>query len=64
MTERALGQWPVIFLSLKKVEGNDYATARRRLVSTVVDCAQSLDFLLESPKDELPRPYGHGFEEP
>ena len=59
-----LGQWPVIFLSLKKVEGNDYATARRRLVSTVVDCAQSLDFLLESPKDELPRPYGHGFEEP
>ena len=45
-----LGQWPVIFLSLKKVEGDDYATARRRLVSTVVDCAQSLDFLLESPK--------------
>ena len=48
--EENLGRWPVIFLSLKKVEGDDYATALRRLVSTVVDCAQEVDFLLESPK--------------
>ncbi len=49
LCEEHMGQYPVIFISLKTVEGADYATAQRKLCSTIGREALRFRFLLDSP---------------
>ncbi len=44
-----MGQYPVVFISLKTVEGKDYDTARVELCSVIGNEASRFDFLLDSP---------------
>ncbi len=47
---RFMGQWPVISLSLKGVEGKTYAVAYRRLAEKLSKVAALYDFLRDSPR--------------
>ncbi len=49
LCEKHMGQYPVIFISLKTVEGADYVTAQRKLCSTIGNEALRFEFLLDSP---------------
>ncbi|MCC8103247.1 MAG: ATP-binding protein [Clostridiales bacterium] len=42
-----LGQYPVIFISLKNVEGADFASARKRIWGVIRDEARRFSYLLE-----------------
>ncbi len=47
--EQYMGQYPVVFISLKTVEGTDYAAAREELCSVIGNEALRFRFLLDSP---------------
>ena len=45
-----MGQYPVLFISLKDVKGLDFASARTELAHTLLQKALSFSYLLDSPK--------------
>lgn len=47
LCEAHMGQYPVIFLSLKNIEGSDYESARKRLWSVIREEARRFSYLLE-----------------
>ncbi len=47
--DQYMGQYPVVFISLKTVEGKDYEDARMELCSVIGNEASRFDFLLDSP---------------
>lgn len=59
LCEKYMGQFPVIFLSLKNVEGLTYQDAKQRFMYLVAKEAKCFSFLLESPKltDDEKRQY-------
>ena len=48
LCEEHMGKYPVIFLSLKSVEGNDYESAKRKLIELIAQEAERFPFLSES----------------
>lgn len=50
LCEEYLGKYPVIFLTLKDVNGNSYEQAYRKLVGLLTDETSRFDFLLNSEK--------------
>ena len=48
LCQQYMGKYPVIFLSLKGVEGNSFSQAKERLSEVVGSEAESFDFLLTS----------------
>ncbi len=50
LCKKYMGQYPVIFLSLKEVEGKDYETARTGMWSVISDLANNFDFLGKSDR--------------
>ena len=48
LCEEYMGKYPVIFLSLKNVEGNDYESAKRKLIELIAKEAERFPFLSES----------------
>ena len=47
--EEWMNQWPVMSLSLKAVEGNDFSTAYMQLVYEVGELFKKHEYLMESP---------------
>ena len=45
-----MGQYPVLFISLKDVKGLDFSSARTELAHTLLQKALSFSYLLDSPK--------------
>ena len=45
-----MGQYPVLFISLKDVKGLDFSSARTELAHTLLQKARSFSYLLDSPK--------------
>ena len=45
-----MGKFPVLFITLKSVVGNDFVTAYKRFAATVCDLAEKYSELLDSPK--------------
>ncbi len=45
-----MGKFPVLFITLKNVVGNDFVTAYKRFAATVCDLAEKYSELLDSPK--------------
>ncbi len=45
-----MNQWPVIFLSLKSVEGLEFEYAYEQLKSVISDCCLKFEYLLQSEK--------------
>ncbi len=45
-----MGQYPVIFISLKDIEAETFTTARDLFASTISEVACQFDYLLDSPK--------------
>ena len=45
-----MGQYPVLFISLKDVKGLDFSSARAELAHTLLQKARSFSYLLDSPK--------------
>ncbi len=50
LCEKYMGNYPVIFLSLKNIDANDYEMAFRRMVRLIRRTAQKAGYLLNSPK--------------
>lgn len=50
LCENWMNRWPVISLTLKSAEGNDFALAYERLRILVAELCRKYDFLLRSPK--------------
>ncbi len=48
LCERYMGKYPVIFISLKDIEGDDYQEAYQLMADLVVDLASRFDFLSDS----------------
>lgn len=45
-----MGQYPVLFLSLKDVKGLTFDSARSELANTLRECAEGFAYLLDSPR--------------
>lgn len=52
LCEEYMGKYPVVFVSLKNVDGLTFGEAKRRLESVIRDGARQLSYLLESTKLE------------
>ena len=50
LCEKHLGKYPVIFLTLKDINGNSYEQAYKKLVGLITDEVSRFDFLLDSEK--------------
>ncbi len=50
LCERYMGKYPVIFLSLKNIEGDNYQEAYQVMTDLIIDVASQFDFLSDSEK--------------
>ncbi len=50
LCKQHMGKYPVIFISLKDIEGEDFQTAYETLCTVISEEAARLDFLLESSR--------------
>ena len=45
-----MGKYPVIFITLKGVEGLDFDSAKRKLINIIAEAASEHSFLADSPQ--------------
>ena len=50
LCEKYMGQYPVIFISLKGINGQTYETAFKMAIRVINEAASGMEYLLESPR--------------